>query len=91
MYDLSGLRSTGEDCSALIEDWKFLVDSLGVPTFWRDLNADCNPDPYLHELIRQCDIVMPWMVQRFSPLLHNDMGRYRDLILNDISWCKVNV
>ncbi len=149
MYDLSGLKTTGEDCSALIEDWKYLVDSLGVtnqqgektylhhrgkplvaiwgvgfpdrsynirsiglqrfidflkndpvyggcsimmgvPTFWRDLNADCNPDPYLHELIRQIDIVLPWMVQRFSPLLHNDMDRYRDVILDDITWCKAN-
>ena len=149
MYDLSGLKASGEDCSVLIEDWKYLVDSLhvtnqtgtqtyvfhdgkplvtiwglgfpdraynirniglarfvdflkndpeyggcavmlGVPTFWRDLNADCNPDPYLHELIRQADIVLPWTVQRFSPLLHNDMDRYRDLILGDIKWCKEN-
>ncbi len=41
---------------------------MGVPTHWRDLNADANPDPYLHELIRQADVIMPWMVQRFSPL-----------------------
>jgi hypothetical protein len=149
MYDLSGLRSNGEDCSTLIEDWKFLVDSLkvtnqkgnktylhhndkplvaiwgvgfpdrpynirnigierfinflkndpvyggcsvmlGVPTFWRDLNADCLPDPYLHDIIRSVDIVLPWMVQRFTPLLHNDMDRYRDVIVNDIKWCKEN-
>lgn len=149
MYDLSGLRRSGEDCSTLIEDWKYLVDSLhvtnqkgtktylhhnskplvaiwgigfpdrpydirniglerfidflkndpkyggcsimmGVPTFWRDLNADCIHDPYLHELIKQVDIVLPWMVQRFSPLLHNDMDRFRDVILGDISWCKTN-
>ena len=149
MYDLSGLKAEGEDCSALIEDWKFLVDSLGVtnqkgtktylhhdgkplvaiwgvgfpdrpynirniglqrfmdflkndpvyggcsvmlgvPTFWRDLNADCNPDPYLHELIRQADIIMPWMVQRFSPLLHGDMNRLRDVILDDMRWCRSN-
>jgi hypothetical protein len=149
MYDLSGLKGSGEDCSVLIDDWKYLVDSLkvtnqvgtqtyvfhngkplvtiwgvgfpdreynirnigiarfidflkndpeyggcsvmlGVPTFWRDLNADCNPDPYLHEVIKQCDIVMPWAVQRFSPLLHNDMDRYRDVILSDIKWCKDN-
>ena len=147
MYDLSGLRANGQDCSSIIEDWKFLVDQikvtnqtgtktylhhngkpvvaiwgvgfpdrpynirniglerlinflqndpiyggcavmLGVPTFWRDLNADCLPDPYLHELIRMADIVLPWMVQRFSPLLHNDMDRYRDVILNDIKWCR---
>jgi hypothetical protein len=146
MYDLSGLRASGEDCSSVIEDWKFLVDSLkvtnqpgnktylhhhgkplvtiwglgfpdrpydirnigiqrlidflkndpvyggcsvmlGVPTFWRDLDADCIHDPYLHEIIKQADIIMPWMVQRFSPLLHNDMDRYRDEILGDIKWC----
>ncbi len=147
MYDLSGLRAKGEDCSSIIEDWKFLVDEikvtnqrgtntylhhngkpvvaiwgigfpdrpyniraigierlidflkndpeyggctvmLGVPTFWRDLNADCINDPYLHDIIQSADIVLPWMVQRFSPLLHNDMDRYRDVILGDIKWCK---
>ena len=30
MYDLSGLNRSGEDCSLLIEDWKYLVDSLQV-------------------------------------------------------------
>jgi hypothetical protein len=147
MYDLSGLRRSGEDCSSIIEDWKFLVDQikvtnqpgvktylhhngkpvvtiwgigfpdrpydirnigldrlidflkndpqyggctvmLGVPTFWRDLNADCIHDPYLHDIIRMADIVLPWMVQRFTPLLHNDMDRYRDVIINDIKWCR---
>lgn len=147
MYDLSGLKGRGEDCSRIIEDWKWLVDSmrvtnqrgaktylhhngrplvaiwgvgfpdrpyntrnigldrlidflkndptyggcavmLGVPTFWRTLEADCAPDPYLHEMIRKADIVLPWMVQRFTPLLHNDMDRLRDLMLGDIEWCR---
>ncbi|MCM1505135.1 MAG: glycoside hydrolase family 71/99-like protein [Muribaculum sp.] len=146
MYDLSGFNPSTDNCSMLIDDWKYLVDSLkvtnpggdntyvfyngrplvtiwgigfpdrpynirnigiekfinflkndpeyggcsvmiGVPTFWRDLNSDCVNDPYLHELIGMCDIVLPWMVQRFSPLLHNDMDRYRDVILGDIKWC----
>lgn len=149
MYDLSGLKGSGEDCSTIIEDWKFLVDSmnvtnqkgaktylfhrgkplvtiwgigfpdrpyklrsigferlmdflkndpkyggcsimLGVPTFWRELNADCLNDPYLHQIIKQADVVMPWMVQRFTPLLHNDMDRYRDIILDDMKWCAEN-
>jgi len=30
MYDLSGLGASNEDCSALIEDWKYLVDQLKV-------------------------------------------------------------
>ncbi|GEP94555.1 hypothetical protein CCY01nite_08150 [Chitinophaga cymbidii] len=149
MYDLSGLKASGEDCSALIEDWKYLVDELkvtdqtgkktylhhrgrplvtiwgvgfpdrpynirniglerfidflkndpvyggcsvmlGVPTAWRELNADCINDPYLHELIRCCDIVLPWTVQRYSPLLHNDMDRLRDNTIADIQWCRKN-
>lgn len=149
MYDLSGLRGTGEDCSSLIEDWKYLVDKikvtnqpgektylyhngkpvvviwgvgfpdrpynirniglervidflkndpvyggcavmLGVPTSWRELNADCVNDPYLHTLIKQSDLIMPWTVQRFSPLLHNDMDRYRDMMIADMQWCREN-
>lgn len=149
MYDLSGLKASGEDCSTIIEDWKYLVDSLnvtnqkgtktylfhrgkplvviwgigfpdrpynirniglarlmdflkndpvyggcsvmlGIPTFWRDLNADCLNDPYLHDLIKKADLILPWMVQRFSPLLHFDMDRYRDVILGDMKWCKEN-
>lgn len=149
MYDLSGLRAKGEDCSVLIEDWKFLVDTLkltnqpgtktylhhhgkpvvsiwgvgfpdrpydirnigltrfidflkndpeyggcsimmGVPTYWRDLNADSIHDPYLHELIKQADILLPWTVQRFTPLLHNDMDRFRDMIIEDTKWCERN-
>lgn len=149
MYDLSGLRGSGEDCSSIITDWKYMVDSLkvtnqagektylhhrgkpvvviwgigfpdrpydirkiglerlidflkndpvygnctvmlGVPTFWRQLNGDCIHDGYLHELIRRADMVLPWAVQRFSPLLHNDMDRYRDILLDDMEWCRKN-
>lgn len=149
MYDLSGLSASGEDCSTIIEDWKYLVDELkvtnqagaktylhengkpvvaiwgvgfpdrpynirniglerlidflkndpvyggcsvmiGVPNSWRTLKADCLPDPYLHEIIKQCDIVLPWSVQRYSPLLHNDMDRYRDDLIDDMKWCREN-
>ena len=149
MYDLSGLPGRNEDCSRLIEDWKYLVDSirvtnqrgkqtyiffngkplvtiwgvgfpdrpynirniglerfidflkndpeyggcsvmLGVPTYWRDLRADCLNDPYLHDLIRSVDLIMPWTVQRFTPLLHYDFDRYRDHVLADMQWCNQN-
>jgi len=146
MYDLSGLRDHGEDCSAIIQDWKELVDELkitsqltnnylyhrgkplvaiwglgfpdrgynirdigmeklidflkhdpqyggcsvmlGVPTYFRDLNVDCLPDPYLHKLIESADIVMPWMVQRFTPLLQFfDTPRYEEQVKADFAWC----
>ncbi|MCK4919951.1 MAG: xylosidase [Bacteroidales bacterium] len=147
MYDLSGLKASGEDCSSVIEDWKSLVDELkvtdqgenqnylfhngkplvaiwglgfpdrpynireiginrlidflkndpvyggcsvmlGVPTYFRELNKDCLPDPYLHEVIKSADIVLPWMVQRFTPLVHKGRDHVRDHIIQDIAWCK---
>ncbi|HTH81651.1 MAG TPA: glycoside hydrolase family 71/99-like protein [Mucilaginibacter sp.] len=149
MYDLSGLAAKGEDCTAIIDDWKYLVDELkvtnqegnktylhhngkpvvaiwgvgfntrpfnirnigiekvlnflkndpvyggcaimlGVPNQWRELRADCNHDPYLHTLIKQADLIFPWSVQRYSPLLHNDMDRFRDDRTDDMQWCKEN-
>jgi hypothetical protein len=145
-YDLSGLRATGEDCSQLIEDWKFLVDSLkvtnqkgkktylhhngkplvaiwglgfpdrpynirnigfeklldflkndpvyggcsvliGVPTYFRELGRDCVKDSYLHDLIRMCDIVLPWMVGRTRLETYD---AYRENIAKDLIWCKEN-
>ena len=149
MYDLSGLKAEGEDCSSVIEDWKMLVDQLkvtdqgenqtylfhngkplvaiwglgfpdrpydirkiginrlidflkndpeyggcsvmlGVPTYFRELNKDCLPDPYLHQVIKSADIVLPWMVQRFTPLVHKPMDHIRDHVIADIKWTKEN-
>ncbi len=59
---------------------------LGVPTYFRELNKDCLPDPYLHELIESADVVLPWMVQRFTPLVHKPMDNLRDHIIEDIKW-----
>lgn len=63
---------------------------LGVPTYFRDLNKDCNPDPYLHEMISSADIVLPWMVQRFTPLVHKPMDQLRDQVKDDITWSKAH-
>jgi hypothetical protein len=149
MYDLSGLKGSGEDCSAIIADWKQLVDSLGVtnkgnkqtylyhqhkpvvaiwglgfpdrpynihnigieklidflkndpvyggcavmlgvPTYFRDLRIDCIDDSYLHQIMKSADIILPWMVQRFTPLLQAENERYAFHIKADIAWCNKN-
>jgi hypothetical protein len=149
MYDLSGLRAEGEDCSSVIEDWKSLVDDLkvtnrgpdqnylfhngkplvviwglgfpdrsydirnigvdslidflkndpqyggcsvmlGVPTYFRTLDRDTKPDPFLHELIRSADIVLPWMVGRFRTSQNLKDSPYMDHVVQDIAWCKEN-
>jgi hypothetical protein len=146
MYDLSGLKATGEDCSSIIQDWKELVDKLkitsqgtnqtylyhrgkplvtiwgigfpdrpynireigleklldflkndpeyggcsvmlGVPSYFRDLRADTVPDPYLHEIMARADVIMPWMVGRFSASLYGEMSRYGAQIKADRAWC----
>ena len=60
---------------------------LGVPAYFRDLDVDCLPDPYLHQVMASADIIMPWMVQRFTPLLHMEMARYAAQIKADQAWC----
>jgi hypothetical protein len=61
---------------------------LGVPNHFRDLNIDTNPDPYLHQLIESVDVVMPWTVQRFTPLVHLfDAARYEEQVKSDMAWC----
>lgn len=61
---------------------------LGVPTYFRELNKDCLPDPYLHKLIESVDIVLPWMVQRFTPLVHKPLDYIRDHVTADIEWAR---
>ncbi len=147
MYDLSGLKAEGEDCSSVIQDWKELVDELritqqgpdqtylyhrgkplvaiwglgfpdrpytlrssgvaqlidflkndpiyggcsimlGVPNYFRELQVDTLPDPSLHEIIGQADVVMPWTVQRFTPSLHLERERFGAHVAADLAWCQ---
>jgi hypothetical protein len=60
---------------------------LGVPTYFRDLRADTVPDPYLHELMAKADVIMPWMVGRFSKNLYGELNRYGAQVAADQAWC----
>lgn len=60
---------------------------LGVPTYFRELQADTTHDSYLHEIISQADVVMPWMVGRFSDSLYGEMNRYGAQVKADLAWC----
>lgn len=61
---------------------------LGVPTYWRELTADCLPSPHLHELIRKSDIVMPWFVGRYWDL--KTYKAFIPLIKKNMAWAKEN-
>lgn len=58
---------------------------LGVPTYWRTLQRDTQPDPLLHSIIRSVDIVHPWFVGRYS---ESTWPAFKTLIPEDIKWCK---
>ncbi|MCM1036330.1 MAG: glycoside hydrolase family 71/99-like protein [Bacteroides sp.] len=58
---------------------------LGVPTNWRDLQGDTEPDPALHSLIKSCDVVMPWFVGRYDEAGYET---FVPSIEQDIKWCK---
>lgn len=60
---------------------------LGVPTHWRLLGTDTYPDMRLHDLIRKCDVVMPWFVGRYDEDTFED---YKSLIKDDMEWSRKN-
>lgn len=60
---------------------------LGVPTYWREFGNDTQNDKKLHELIKECDIVMPWFVGRYD---EKSYERFKTLIPKDMAWCKTN-
>lgn len=66
-----------EGCSILV----------GVPTHWRTLTIDAVSDTRLLELVKQADIVHPWLVGCFD---NHTYEPYRKSIEEDIKWCKAN-
>ena len=60
---------------------------LGVPTHFRELNVDCLSDSYLHDVMAKADIIMPWMVGRFSALKPGYLEQYGLNVKADIMWC----
>lgn len=60
---------------------------VGVPTHWRTLTIDAVSDTRLLELVKQADIVHPWLVGRFD---NHTYEPYRKSIEEDIKWCKAN-
>jgi hypothetical protein len=61
---------------------------LGVPNYFRDLRADTTPDAYLHTIMAKADVIMPWMVGRFSNSLYGETDRYTAQVEADLAWCK---
>ncbi|RZF62140.1 glycoside hydrolase family 71/99-like protein [Sphingobacterium corticibacterium] len=61
---------------------------IGVPTYWRELKSDTESNPKLHELIKKCDVLLPWFVGRYKEESYEAFAA--KLIPGDIAWCKAN-
>lgn len=58
---------------------------LGVPTHWRTLDKDTQQDANLHRLIKESDIIMPWLVGRYDETTYSV---FKKGIAQDVIWCK---
>jgi hypothetical protein len=88
-----GRQYTLDECKDLIDFFKNdqryggMTVMLGLPTYWRTLQADALRDPKLLDLARAADILSPWTVGRFS-----DIEQVREYAGNrlkgDLAWCR---
>lgn len=78
-----------DDCEEIIdgliaEGFSVLI---GVPTYWREFGRDTENNDKLHEVIRKCDVVMPWFVGRYDS---ESYDKFAGLIPGDKKWCDDN-
>ncbi|NBV48017.1 MAG: xylosidase/arabinosidase [Verrucomicrobia bacterium] len=60
---------------------------LGIPTYWRELKNDSIPDPALHALLRQADILSPWTVGRYGDPKGAEKLAQK-IWTPDLAWCQ---
>lgn len=61
---------------------------LGLPTYWRTLNNDTEPDARLHEVVKKVDIIHPWTIGRYKSIA--EYAAYSEVQKEDLAWCKKN-
>lgn len=61
---------------------------LGVPYYWRTLSKDTENSTALHELIKKCDVVMPWAVGRYNSDSYANVSGVE--LAGDIQWANNN-
>ncbi len=61
---------------------------LGIPSRWRSLGSDTRGDARLHDVLRNVDVIHPWLVGRYNT---DSYEEYRQTeIVKDIAWCKAH-
>jgi hypothetical protein len=59
---------------------------IGVPTWWRTLDRDCQSDRRIHDVLAKADVLLPWTPSRFHTL--EAIAAHRTEGLEpDLAWC----
>lgn len=59
---------------------------LGIPSRWRSLGSDTRGDARLHDVLRNVDVIHPWLVGRYNT---DSYEEYRQAeIVEDVKWCR---
>ena len=61
---------------------------LGIPSRWRTLGSDTRADPRLHEVLKQADVIHPWLVGRYNEKTYE--AYRKEHIVEDVKWCHEN-
>lgn len=61
---------------------------LGIPSRWRTLGRDTKRDPRLHDVLKQADVIHPWLVGRYNEETYEAFRQ--EHIVGDVKWCKEN-
>jgi len=62
---------------------------LGVPYWWRRNDRDCEGTEAFYNLVRNCDIIMPWAVGRYDNDAYGT-GEHLTKLTEEIQWCNEN-
>jgi len=85
---------TLQECAKLVDflkndkDYGGYTIMLGLPTYWQTLKNDSVSDPYLHDIVRNADILSPWMVGRIRNTSDINEFVYNRIWVPDMEWCK---
>ena len=61
---------------------------LGIPSRWRTLGSDTKKDPRLHDVVKQADVIHPWLVGRYNEDSYEAFRQKH--IIDDVKWCREN-
>ncbi|WP_462317174.1 glycoside hydrolase family 71/99-like protein [Marinilabilia sp.] len=59
---------------------------LGIPSRWRTLGSDTRGDARLHDVLRNVDVIHPWLVGRYNEDTYEKFRQQN--IVGDVKWCK---